>query len=70
MTTATISNMSIEEKISTMELLWDDLCQHHHVDTPNWHQDVLQNRDEKRLSGDQQPMDWAEAKKQILNKTQ
>lgn len=57
MTTATISNMSIEEKISTMEMIWDDLCQHHNVEAPDWHQEVLQVREEKRLAGQEQPMD-------------
>lgn len=70
MTTATISNMSIEEKISTMEMIWDDLCQHQNVETPDWHQEVLQVREEKRLAGQEQPMDWSEAKKHILKNTQ
>jgi hypothetical protein len=70
MTTAIISNMSIEEKISTMEMIWDDLCQHQKIDTPDWHQDVLQVREEKRLAGEQQPMNWSEAKKHILKSTQ
>jgi Putative addiction module component len=66
MTAESISNMSIEEKISTIEMLWDDLCQHQKIDTPDWHQDVLQAREEKHLADEQQPMDWSEAKKHIL----
>lgn len=69
MTTATISNMSIEEKISTMEMLWDDLCQHQKITSPDWHQDVLQIREKNRLAGQGQPMDWQEAKREIYNKT-
>jgi Putative addiction module component len=69
MTTATISNMSIEEKISTMEIIWDDLCQHQNVQSPDLHQDVLQIREKNRLAGQEQPMDWQEAKREIHNKT-
>ena len=69
MISESISNMSIEEKLSTMEMLWDDLCQHQKIDTPAWHQEVLQAREEKRLAGEQ-PMAWSEAKKHILKYTQ
>jgi Putative addiction module component len=70
MTIASINNMSIEEKITTMEMLWDDLCQHQKIDTPSWHQEVLQAREEKRLAGEEQPIAWSEAKKHILKNTQ
>ena len=69
MTNAAISKMSIEEKISTMEMIWDDLCQHTNLESPDWHQDVLKVREQKRASSQEQPMDWSEAKKHILNKT-
>lgn len=69
MTNAAISKMSIEEKISTMEMIWNDLCQHTKLESPDWHQDVLKVREQKRASSQEQPMDWTEAKKHILNKT-
>lgn len=70
MTTIPINNMSIKEKIAAMEMIWDDLCQNHSIQVPDWHQNVLQVREEKRLTGQEQPMDWSEAKKHILKKTQ
>lgn len=69
MTNASISKMSIEEKISTMEMIWNDLCQHTTLESPDWHQDVLKVREQKRASSQEQPMDWSEAKKNILNRT-
>ena len=69
MTNASISKMSIEEKISTMEMLWNDLCRHTTLESPDWHQDVLKVREQKRTSSQEQPMDWSEAKKNILNRT-
>ena len=69
MTNASISKMSIEEKISTMEMLWNDRCRHTTLESPDWHQDVLKVREQKRTSSQEQPMDWSEAKKNILNRT-
>ena len=69
MTNASISKMSIEEKISTMEMLWNDLCQHTTLESPDWHQDVLKVREQKRASSQELPMDWSEAKKNVLNRT-
>lgn len=65
-----LKDMSVEEKIATMETLWDDLCQHHHVESPSWHGDVLQQRGASRQQGNEEPMDWEEAKQDILKKTQ
>jgi len=70
MSNVSISKMSIEEKIATMEMIWDDLCQHTTLVSPDWHQGVLKVREQKRVSSQEQPMDWIEAKKYILNKTQ
>ena len=68
-TNVSISKMSIEEKISTLEMIWNDLCQHTTLESPDWHQDVLKVREQKRTSSQEQPMDWSEAKKNILNRT-
>ena len=64
------SRMTLEEKLATMEQLWDDLRRHQNIQSPDWHGDVLQAREEKRLSGHEQPMDWQVAKKAIVNRTQ
>ena len=57
MSNAAISNMRIEEKISTMEMLWDDICQHTTLESPDWHQDDLKAREQKRASSQEQPME-------------
>ncbi|MBN4082184.1 addiction module protein [Mariprofundus ferrooxydans] len=64
-----LKDMSVEEKIATMETLWDDLCQQH-LESPSWHADVLQQRDMIRQQGNEQPMSWEEAKQDILKQTQ
>jgi len=65
-----LKEMSVEEKIATMETLWNDLCQHHHIESPSWHGDVLQQRDMSRQQGNEEPINWEEAKQDILKKTQ
>jgi len=65
-----LKGMSVEEKIATMETLWDDLCQHHHIESPSWHGDVLQQRDASRQQGNEEAINWEEAKQGILKKTQ
>ena len=70
MNAVALTNMSLEEKLATMEQIWDDLCQHQNVQSPVWHGDVLQVRERNRLAGQEQPMDWQDAKKSIRQRTQ
>ena len=70
MNAVALTNMSLEEKLATMEQIWDDLCQHQNVQSPDWHGDVLQVRERNRLAGQEQPMDWQDAKKTIRQRTQ
>jgi len=65
-----LKDMSVEEKIATMETLWDDLCQHHHIESPSWHGDVLEQRDASRQKNDEEAMNWEEAKRDITKNTQ
>ena len=57
--------MTTAEKIAVMETLWVDLCQHNSLDSPDWHQSVLNAREQQRVDGGQAPIDWEEAKKSI-----
>ena len=70
MNSVAISNMSLEEKLATMEQIWDDLCLHQNVPSPTWHGDVLQIREANRLAGREPAMDWHEAKQAIRQRTQ
>ena len=70
MNAVAITNMTLEEKLATMEQIWDDLCQHQNVNTPEWHQDVLQIREKNRLAGQEEPVDWQQAKLEIRKRTQ
>ncbi len=64
-----LEHMSIEEKIRTMETIWDDLCKKaDSISPPTWHKDILAEREEQLKNGDAEFMDWNEAKEHIRNK--
>lgn len=64
--TLPLEQMSVEEKISTMELLWDDLCNKAgSLTSPAWHEDVLGERETRHLRGEEQVEDWETAKRNI-----
>ncbi len=52
MTIAEISKMSLQERLQTMEALWDSLI-HESVEIkpPEWHEDILLERKEKIKNG-------------------
>ena len=60
-----IENMTVEEKILTMESLWDDLCARAGDDlSPSWHESVLKEREQEY--GESDPfLDWDMVKKKI-----
>ncbi len=60
-----LDTMTIAEKLTVMETLWDDLCAHSQIASPAWHQEVLNHRHQLHQSGEQQPMAWSEAKMAI-----
>ena len=61
-----LEQMTLADKISTMECLWDDLCRHaSETLSPAWHGDILAQREEAVTVGEAQFLDWDQAKKKI-----
>jgi len=68
--TLPLEQMSTEEKIQTMETIWDDLCKKaDSLSSPSWHKDILHEREERIKKGDDEFVDWGKAKKYIRDKT-
>ena len=64
--TLPLDKMSVEDKIRTMEAIWEDLCKKaDSIPSPDWHKDVLLQRENQIKNGEDKFMDWNEAKKQI-----
>jgi hypothetical protein len=65
-----IAEMTLEEKLRAMEALWDDLCRREEsVPVPQWHKDILDERERLIEQGKAQFIDWETAKKRISERT-
>jgi hypothetical protein len=64
--TLPLEQMSVEEKIQTMESLWDSLL-HENLEmaSPDWHGEVLAEREAAIERGEDQFEDWEAAKDKI-----
>lgn len=52
MNTAEIKNMSIEERLETMEQIWESLVEHEQdIPSPEWHKELLDERVKKIEDG-------------------
>ena len=69
-TTLQIDQMTLEEKLSAMEELWDDLCQREEdVPVPQWQRELLEERERLIERGSAHFADWETAKKRISERT-
>ena len=58
--------MTVEEKIHTLEALWNDLCRdEQNIPVPQWHKDLLDERERLVREGKAHFEDWETAKKRI-----
>ena len=64
--TLPLDKMTIPDKISTMEVLWDDICRNApDFASPAWHGEILKDREERLERGEDEFEDWEKAKKDI-----
>jgi hypothetical protein len=65
-TTVLLNEMTLPEKLQLMEALWADLSRHSDsVESPEWHRNVLEEREERILSGEARFDGWEQAKADI-----
>ena len=61
--TLQLEQMSTKEKITIMESLWDSLCQKSEdITSPDWHFQILNQREKDLKKGNDSFTDWEEAK--------
>lgn len=64
-----LDQMTTAEKLRTMEALWADLSRHdEEIQSPAWHGEVLNEREERIRSGQEAFIDWEAAKKQLRDR--
>ena len=65
-----IDQMTIAEKLRFMEELWDDLrARAENVPVPQWHKDLLDERERLIETGEAKFSDWETAKQRITKLT-
>lgn len=65
-----IDQMTLEEKLSAMEALWDDLCRREEgIPMLPWQQELLEERERLIRDGQARFSDWETAKRRITDQT-
>ena len=63
-----LSELSLEQKLDLMESLWADLAgDDETLQSPDWHEAVLRDREEALAAGKMDISDWERAKRRIKN---
>ncbi|MCG3147010.1 MAG: hypothetical protein PCFJNLEI_00446 [Verrucomicrobiae bacterium] len=66
MTTLALNKMTLPEKLAAMEALWEDLSRTPGaVESPAWHKEVLEERQQRVAEGKAKYADWETAKSDI-----
>jgi len=61
-----LGEMTTEEKLKAMEMLWDDICRSvPDFSSPSWHGNVLEEREQRLKNGKEKFLDWNHAKEII-----
>jgi len=64
-----LKTMTLAEKFSLMEALWDDLCQtEEEIPIPDWQKQLLDQRSREVAEGKAKFVDWEAAKEQITKR--
>ena len=69
MNSLAIQQMTWDEKLRTMEELWDSLRQDEsRVPSQAWHETELNQTAERYKAGQERAVDWHDAKRELLNR--
>jgi hypothetical protein len=61
-----IEKMTLEEKLRAMEALWADLSRDEQaIQSPPWHEQVLNEREQRVKSGAEKFESWEDAKREL-----
>ncbi len=64
--TLPLNEMTVSEKLQLMEALWADLSRNvDGFESPDWHREVLEERERRITSGEAHFTDWEQAKADI-----
>ena len=62
-----LESMTTLEKLGLLEAIWTDLSRNpDDVESPCWHKQILEEREQRIASGESRFIDWEQAKAEIL----
>lgn len=65
----TLSDLTFSQKLNLMETIWDEITtDDKQLESPDWHKDILNDRENALESGKAKFSDWEEAKERIRRK--
>jgi len=71
MSALAIDQMSWDEKLRIMEELWASLSREEgRLESPPWHEQALKETVARYEAGQEQPIDWADAKRQLRKRAE
>lgn len=63
-----LDTLSVSEKVRLLERVWDSLCSRSgDVQSPDWHQEVLEMRKRRLEEGQATVAPWSEAKARLMD---
>jgi hypothetical protein len=61
-----LAEMSVADKLHAMEAIWADLCRSAPEEAvPDWHLQILEDREGRLAAGQEEVLDWEEAKRRL-----
>jgi hypothetical protein len=67
--TLPLDQMTTAEKLRAMEALWADLSRNQeNVPSPSWHEQILEEREQRVKSGQEKFVDWETAKQELRDR--
>jgi hypothetical protein len=62
-----LETLSVAEKVRLLESVWESLCRYSgDVQSPEWHQEVLMERNRRLEAGQASISSWSDAKARLL----
>jgi len=68
---AALKNLTKKEKLIIIEALWEDLSQEDQdIESPQWHEKALGETKARLKAGEEEVLDWIEAKRMLREQSE
>ena len=63
-----VRKMSTDEKFTVINLIWQDIAASSDIPVPEWHFDILKEREQSLADGTAKLVDWEDVKAKLLSR--